>query len=71
MKTVTRPQVRMTRPLGGRENFHIKRTGCSYVLVVKKVVLVSLMVFGLIKCTAGAFAPGTFQDIELTKYDVR
>ena len=44
---------------GGRGNFHLKKTGCSHLLVVKKVVLVFLMVLSLIKCTAGAFAPGT------------
>ena len=37
-------------------NFHIKRKGCSYVLVVKKVVLVFLMLFSRTKSTAGTFA---------------
>ena len=40
----------------GMGNFHIKRKGCSYVLVVKKVVLVFLMLFSRTKSTAGTFA---------------
>ena len=40
----------------GMGNFHIKRKSCSYVLVVKKVVLVFVMLFSRTKSTAGTFA---------------
>ena len=48
---------RFRTPRGGGGDYHVKRTGCSsYVLGVKKVVLVALRVFSLKMSTAGALA---------------